>query len=475
MYSYRNVCEAVVSSGLCVGCGVCAGVCPFDVLKMQFNEYGEYVCVERSNDCQPTCNLCIQVCPFLDRDDDETTLAREMFAQVPGIQYRVEVGYYLDCYMGHVDANAYRLCRSSGGLTTWLLQRLLVEQVVDRIVCVVPAKTPEALHQFAIIDNPERLLQASRSCYYPVEMESVLREIRKTNARYAVTGLPCFVKGLRLAMRKSRLLRERITTLVGLVCGQLKSKFFVEYVAALGGGDASALTDVRFRIKDPHRSATDYGLKFEWRGRDDKIRNSVVFWTEGMQQAWTYDYFRLNACCFCDDVFAETADVVLMDAWLPECKRDSLGCNLVVNRSPVLKEIWDAGASSGELHLESIDVNRIVESQRGQLWDKRQGMQYRSVLAGRKRRRVPKKRWEPRVTGGILDRCLWGLKDKARRLSRWAWVDVDKNIRAFRGRLCWIDVGISVLQWVQRLSLMIREGRVKQALLSRTRLGESDG
>jgi coenzyme F420 hydrogenase subunit beta len=442
---------------------------------MQFNEYGEYVCVERSNDCQPTCNLCIQVCPFLDRDDDETTLAREMFAQVPGIQYRVEVGYYLDCYMGHVDANAYRLCRSSGGLTTWLLQRLLVEQVVDRIVCVVPAKTPEALHQFAIIDNPERLLQASRSCYYPVEMESVLREIRKTNARYAVTGLPCFVKGLRLAMRKSRLLRERITTLVGLVCGQLKSKFFVEYVAALGGGDASALTDVRFRIKDPHRSATDYGLKFEWRGRDDKIRNSVVFWTEGMQQAWTYDYFRLNACCFCDDVFAETADVVLMDAWLPECKRDSLGCNLVVNRSPVLKEIWDAGASSGELHLESIDVNRIVESQRGQLWDKRQGMQYRSVLAGRKRRRVPKKRWEPRVTGGILDRCLWGLKDKARRLSRWAWVDVDKNIRAFRGRLCWIDVGISVLQWVQRLSLMIREGRVKQALLSRTRLGESDG
>ena len=43
---------------------------------------------------------------------------------------------------------------------------------------------------------------------------------------------------------------------------------------------------------------------------------------------WHYQYFKHNACNFCDDVFGETADITFMDAWLPEYVRDYKGTSL---------------------------------------------------------------------------------------------------------------------------------------------------
>lgn len=40
-----------------------------------------------------------------------------------------------------------------------------------------------------------------------------------------------------------------------------------------------------------------------------------------------------KACDFCDDVFAETADIALGDAWLPEYVQDGNGTNVVVTRN----------------------------------------------------------------------------------------------------------------------------------------------
>lgn len=36
-----NVIDKVVHKSLCIGCGVCAGLCPNHALRMEFNAYGE--------------------------------------------------------------------------------------------------------------------------------------------------------------------------------------------------------------------------------------------------------------------------------------------------------------------------------------------------------------------------------------------------------------------------------------------------
>lgn len=92
MKSHRNVCGIIVRNDVCIGCGICAGICPADVLAMQFNQYGEYVPVEQNEECTAYM-LCFFVCPFWNQTEnqaDEDALAQAAFSQEPGIQHRLE-------------------------------------------------------------------------------------------------------------------------------------------------------------------------------------------------------------------------------------------------------------------------------------------------------------------------------------------------------------------------------------------------
>ena len=82
---YHNVCDATVSNELCCGCGVCAGICPEGALKIEWNKYGEYVPIEQAGKCIE-CDLCLQVCPFWNQPENETTLAEREFGHQNGIQ-----------------------------------------------------------------------------------------------------------------------------------------------------------------------------------------------------------------------------------------------------------------------------------------------------------------------------------------------------------------------------------------------------
>ena len=59
-------------------------------------------------------------------------------------------------------------------------------------------------------------------------MSGVLEEIRTSPGRYAVVGIPCFIKAVHLARAADPILRERIVYTLGLVCGHMKSARFAE-------------------------------------------------------------------------------------------------------------------------------------------------------------------------------------------------------------------------------------------------------
>jgi coenzyme F420-reducing hydrogenase beta subunit len=414
--------------------------------------------VEVKEGCLPKCSLCLKTCPFWTREENESTLAASHYGHVPGIERRPETGYYLDCYSGYSKVHGHRANGSSGGLATWFLEKLLEQQIVDRVACVTPSGIADKLFNFAVFDNVEDIRRSARSCYYPVELGAVIREIVAKEGRYAITGLPCFLKAVRLAASHSRRLRERIVVLVGLVCGQTKSKSFVEYATALAGGDPNRLAGVRFRIKDPQRPATDLGLRLEHEAPEGGRRASTVFWSEGIGRAWRNGYFRLNACNYCDDVFAEVADVALMDAWLPGFQEDYRGHSLVLNRNPQFKSLWDDELRNGSAKIDRIDVSQVVRSQRAQLSDKREAMQYRSFLAQRESKVYPHKRWPPDDGSNLLQRRLWRLRLRAGHVSREIWAE-SKDLESVRSALRWTAMQLSLLTPLYWGLGAIREGR----------------
>ena len=97
---YRNVCDVIIPNDLCSGCGVCAGICPANSLKMEWNRYGQYVPAEDAGECVE-CGLCLKSCPFWNQEDNETTLAEREFKHQKGIQFNPVTGFFLGLFAGY--------------------------------------------------------------------------------------------------------------------------------------------------------------------------------------------------------------------------------------------------------------------------------------------------------------------------------------------------------------------------------------
>jgi coenzyme F420 hydrogenase subunit beta len=402
-----SVITNVVEQDLCIGCGLCAALCPQDALSMQWNRYGEYNPVEVSP-CITECGLCLKVCPFSDTGENEDTIGERLYGAVPGIQHRSETGYYLASYVGYSER--HRATSASGGMATWLLEALLTEGVVDHVICVAPTGDPEKLFAFRVFDTAEDVRTGAGSAYYPVDLSAVIRQVIEVPGRYAVTGLPCFLKAIRLAQQRNKKLRERIVVTVGLVCGQLKSRHFTDYVAALAGVQGE-VTGVRYREKSADQPASNYHYTFTATDGGEQW----IFWNEGIAEAWTNRWFTPGACSYCDDIFAECADVTCMDAWLPEYSRDSRGTSLLLVRSPAMREMVERGQGAS---LDPVPVERVIQSQAGVVVVKRQHLAYRLYLD---RQGVPEKRVAPARPKNPLLRQEVVLKERMRVASRDRW------------------------------------------------------
>ncbi len=366
----KNVVNLIVQNTLCSGCGVCAGICPTGNLAMKWNERGEYTPTENEG-CIEKCTLCLKVCPFFPGNPDEDQLGKERFEAISGIQHTPETGFWLACYAGSVSDETVRWKSASGGLASWTLCELLSLGFVEEVICVESNEHPEKLFRFTRFEKPQDLERARGSAYYPVEFSEMLSYIRKTNKKFAVIGLPCLVKAIRLAARVEKSLERKIPFLLGIVCGQMKSKKYTQYISSLAG-ISEPLQNVYFRGKRNDASASDFN--FLCRGVSG--REGKISWTEGVSKIWGDRWFTLESCSYCDDIFAETADAVFMDAWLPEYVNDSRGTSLAIIRNPDLLKILELNNGS-RLNIRRLPVEKIIQSQLGVIKNKRKVLSYR--------------------------------------------------------------------------------------------------
>jgi coenzyme F420 hydrogenase subunit beta len=400
----------IVNKDLCIGCGICAALCPEGNLTLQWNQSGEYNPSE-GVPCTVQCGVCLMVCPFADGNNNEDAIGKMLYGNIPGVCHQSETGYYLDCYVGFAPETRNR--GSSGGMATWLLSTLLKKGIVDYVIVVLPHEDPDQLFKFAILSDPESVLDSSGSAYYPVELSGVIREILNKPGKYAIIGLPCFVKGIRLALEKNKKLRERIILVLGMVCGQLKSKHYTHYISSLCGV-YPPLRKVYYRGKNQEKPAINYYFSC----MNTKGDSGKIFLQEGVGEVWGNRWFTPNACNYCDDVFAECADITFMDAWLPEYYSDPRGTTLLLVRSARIQNIITEGIKSEEIHLNRIPVEKVIESQKGGIAEKRIHLSYRLHLAHSRGIPSPEKRVGRKKIRNPFLRADIELKAGMQRVSR---------------------------------------------------------
>ncbi|PHQ36753.1 Coenzyme F420 hydrogenase/dehydrogenase, beta subunit C-terminal domain [Rhodopirellula bahusiensis] len=374
--------STVINNGMCIGCGMCASANP-KTYSIALSDSGMYTAVSSGEQADDKAAV---VCPFGDGVPDEDQIAKELYPAATG--YTQGIGYYADCYAGHVSVPGIRDAGSSGGMGTWVLVELLNSGEIDGVLHVSGADDRDGVPFAYTISKTEQEIRArAKSRYYPVEMSKVLQQLRQLGGRYAVVGLPCFIKGLRLLASQDAQIGDRVAFTVALFCGHLKSSRFADFFAWQAGIKPGQLESVNFRTKLPDRPASNYGITVK--GADiDHCRSNLEY----SGSSWGYGFFKYTACDYCDDVVGETADISVGDAWLSEYVDDSRGSNVVVVRNEVIRRLVDAGVTRGELALASVDPDVVVQSQEAGLRHRREGLSYRLFQRDKRALWRPQKR-----------------------------------------------------------------------------------
>lgn len=382
----------VVERGVCVGCGGCA-IATKGAIRMVPSATGSPV-ADLSAASPEDLAAANRVCPFSDLSRDENEIAAKLYADLPDDP---RIGRYEALYAGRVSDDGYLDGSSSGGMTSWIVGELLRAGEIDGVVHVTSSGSfSKGLFRYTISASYDEYVERRKSNYYATSFDAALADDRLQTGRYAFVGVPCFVTSLRNLTQELPELRARFPFVVGLVCGHLKSPGFAHALAWQAGVAPTDLRSVDFRIKrtSEHAGRYDFGAVRESDG---------ALLTAPTQQLvggnWGHNMFQVNSCNFCDDIFAETADVALGDAWLPRYKSNPRGTNVVVVRNPIINEILQAGRASGALTLDDIAPDDVAATQGGNFRHRRDGLRVRLADDIRDGRAVPRKRVEPGYDG----------------------------------------------------------------------------
>lgn len=329
------------------------------------------------------------ICPFSNSSKNEDAISCELYSG-NGAEHDQYIGSFLACYAGYVKESTFREKGSSGGLVTWIAAKLLEENLADAIIHVTHANDGDGiLFKYAISSKVDELQSGAKSKYYPVEVSQVMNHVLHNEGRYAFVGVPCFVKAVRLLAEKEPIIRKRIKYTIGLVCGHLKTDRFAKAMAWEMGIPPKALTGFDFRVKTTNQPASRYQVQATGQS-DYQLVEKKAFAKDLFASNWGYGFFKLKACDYCDDVVAETADVSVGDAWLPEYVNDSAGNSVVVVRNQTIIELLNEHRH--ELKIDMITPAEVFQSQAGGFRHRREGLAYRLFLMEQENQWYPKKR-----------------------------------------------------------------------------------
>ena len=420
----RDLFTTVVAGGYCVGCGACAVTSA--KIRVQMTALGTYRASLRSGEALSPAEdrAAGAVCGFSALAQNEDQIAAPLYSR--HATRHPEIGYHAQIFTGYVAEGTFRAHGSSGGMGTWLAAELLRLGHVDAVVHVRPTRHTQEndspLFEFTIARSASELRSGSHSHYYPVTLVDVVAQIKTdTSLRYAFIGVPCFVKAARLLAQQDESIAHAVRYYIGLVCGHLKSAAFAMSLAWQLGITPESLEHIDFRDKIEGKSPRKYGFRATGQTQHGRVEVAAPM-AEVFGGDWGLGLFKYKACDYCDDVFAETADVVIGDAWLPQFDTDWRGTNLVIVRHALFADILAAAADDSRIRIASITSDLAAASQRSGLNHRREGLSWRLSAADRRGEWRPPKRVVP---GSVLltrrRRRIYELREQLRDASHSAF------------------------------------------------------
>lgn len=345
-----NNINKTVRNGLCMGCGVCQDICPKQCITIQHGRTNypvvdDGICIE--------CGKCIKVCSGLGVNINER--AKLLYGNEDTTD-NAYLGCYVACYKGYSTNYEIRYHSAAGGCLSqflvWLLEKKFIDgAVVTRFKKEAPMK-PEPF----IAHTKADILSGKSSKYCVVSLDGILTEIKQTPGRYVIVGLPCHIHAIRKCIDVDKQVRDRIVGCFAIYCSVNKTMDSQRYLLYRYGVDEKILKDFAYR---------DDGCLGSMHFRDGKGENIVkpIYYLDywfGMRS-----FFSIPRCGLCNDFFGELADVAFGDLNRGKETDDPIGINTLMSRSQYWDELLRQCQYDGNLWLEAIDEETMIEANGG--------------------------------------------------------------------------------------------------------------
>lgn len=216
-----------------------------------------------------------------------------------------------------VQDDSLRQEGSSGGICRFLIRTLLESGEVDGVVCVVTSDS-ETLYEYGTV-RLENCGDIAKSVYFFIDPRPFLEKIpREQLSRLAFVGLPCMVHWVH-----ERFLPFRYT--IGILCNRAKESDLLTRLFPL---ETLEKADFRTGTK-PHNQVLEVTTKS---GETHRSELGKYFFEDSM------------TCSFCQNCtfsYVPTAEITVMDAWLPRFQTPE-GTNLCIVRNRKIAEILNS-------------------------------------------------------------------------------------------------------------------------------------
>ena len=357
---HRTV-TTVVSSDLCMSCGICQPSCHVDAITIvNDKKSGMFIPIIDESICdfceESKVGKCVIVCPGV--EVNFTKLSQKF---IEGTKHSPILGNYDKCYYSHAMDHDVRFTSSSGGVVTSLLIFALEQKLIEGVAVITMDSGLEP--RGVIARTSEEVRAAAGSKYCPAHLGDALTEIANSEGRYAVVGLPCHLHGVRKLEKINPRLKSKILYHFGLYCANTNSFHGTEYFLKKNEINPEDVSQLRYRgmgwpgmfslkMKNGEKKTIKRGTT-----EKDKKRRAVF------SSAFHYD-FQLPRCFTCNDLTAELADISFADPWNKKfIAKEKVGKSMLVVRNKIGDELLKLAAKMGAIALEEADSEEVARSQ----------------------------------------------------------------------------------------------------------------
>lgn len=323
--------EGVINTHLCVGCGACTNLCPYQVV------YKDQTIMLHACDLKQ--GRCYAFCPRTPTDYE--AVRRKLFDEG---DLTPELGPVKGYYIARVKNRQNRKKAQHGGTVSALMSLAMEEGIID--TAVVAEGENNFLHHGVAVNDVKEIRRRGKSKFIVSPTVAAFNKAAAGEAQnIGVVATPCQAQALAKMRMKPIPEKEsnihKLQLIIGLFCGwSLTWRSFTDLLSR-----HTPLKAVTGMDKPPGTQTVEIYTK------NGTVSLSVD----------DIDKCVREACRYCIDSTSEFADISVGSARLPESWEETRTWNQIIVRSRRGQELLDLARTNGILEFHKVPENSFAD------------------------------------------------------------------------------------------------------------------